>query len=128
VWSLNDAHASAERVREFKMSDLRTKLKIRYIEMKSRRESVKALDKSIEAKALLNKETPQQYLDRINKLRNDIVSALTSTQVEQMVIQSNQQNPIEIVSYIVGKTPESGGLLTRIERIGRKMANQSLVE
>ena len=50
--------------------------------MKSRRESVKALDKTIEQKALLNKETMQQYIDRINRIRNDIVSALTSTQVE----------------------------------------------
>ena len=37
-----------------------------------------------------------------------------------MVIQSNQQNPIEIVGYLVGKRPENGGLLTRIEKYGAK--------
>ena len=38
-----------------------------------------------------------------------------------MVIQSNQQNPIEIVGYLVGKTPDSVGLLSRIERFNKKM-------
>jgi len=41
-----------------------------------------------------------------------------------MVIQSNQQNPIEIVSYLVGKKSENGGLLTRIERYGQKALGQ----
>ena len=41
-----------------------------------------------------------------------------------MVIQSNQQNPIEIVSFLVGKTPDSIGLLTRIERFNKKMVSQ----
>ena len=50
------------------------------------------------------------------------MSALTSSQVEQMVIQSNQQNPIEIVGYLVGKMPDSVGLLSRIERFNKKMA------
>jgi len=85
------------------------------------------MDKSIEQRAIANRESLQQYLDRMKKLRNDIVSALSSTQVEQMVIQSNQQNPIEIVSYLVGKKAENGGLLTRIERYGQKALANKMV-
>ena len=73
-------------MREFNNGDLRLKLKIRYVEMKSRRESVNALDKTIEQRALANKESTAQYIERVNKLRDNIVSALSSTQVEQRVI------------------------------------------
>lgn len=45
-----------------------------------------ALDKTIEQRALANKESTLQYIERVNKLRDNIVSALSSTQVEQMVI------------------------------------------
>jgi hypothetical protein len=54
IWSLNEQNVSNDIMKDFKSSDLRKKLKIRYVEMKSRRESVKALDKTIEHKALLN--------------------------------------------------------------------------
>jgi hypothetical protein len=94
--------------------------------MKTRREQVAVLDKTIEQRALQNKETTAAYVDRLNKLRNEIVSALSSTQVEQMVIQSNQQNPIDIVNFLVGKQPANGGLLTRIERYGLKLVAQPI--
>jgi len=70
------------RIKEFKNGDLRTKLKIRYVEMKSRRDQVNASDKSIEQRAIANRESTIQYLDRMNRLRHEIVSALSSTQVE----------------------------------------------
>lgn len=51
VWSLNDQTASVLRIKEFKNGDLRAKLKIRYVEMKMRREQVNLMDKNIEGKA-----------------------------------------------------------------------------
>ena len=67
---------------EFDKGDLYRKIKIRYIEMKQRRETVK---KQEELKKGANALTPEQ-MEKSSKLRNEIVGALTSTQVEQMVI------------------------------------------
>lgn len=89
VWTLNDQTASILRIKEFKNGDLRAKLKIRYIEMKMRREQVSLMDRQVEQRAQASKETTAKYLDRMNRLKYEVVSVLTSTQVEQMVIQSN---------------------------------------
>ena len=59
VWTLNDQNSTSGRMKEFKNGDLRMKLKIRYLEMKSRREQVNQMDKTIEQRAIANRESMQ---------------------------------------------------------------------
>ena len=78
VWQLSEHNRSPAQNHEFKYADIATKLKIRYREMKQRRETVKQADQQT------NEVTDGKAQDpkRLSTLRNEIVSALTSNQVE----------------------------------------------
>ena len=82
--------------------------------MKYRREKVRETEDKQKPPEL--KQSSEQ-LNVTNRLRNKIVGSLRSDQVENLVVKSNKQNPIEIVNILVCKQEEekSQGILLKIE-------------
>ena len=58
----------------------------------------------------------------LDNSKNEIIKTFTSHELEKMLLQSNQNNQLEVVGLLVNSNDgvSGGGLLTKIEKENRK--------